>query len=277
MSWARRLALLAGLLGALAAPALGDHGRTPPSHLDLGALAIDEAKHLGAPLGGDLVLIGEDGRRFSLGEVFGKPLLLLLSYYSCDGACPTVNRVLAKAIAGVKRFRLGEEFRVLTLSFDGKDDLGALRHFAETLGIAPEARPGWRFALAADRAGIQRITETVGYRYFWSVRDRVFVHPNVLIVLSPEGRVARYLPAASIEPRDIELAMIESAWGRVNSSTRVLDILAGACFSYSYRDGRYVLNVPLFAAAGSLTLGVALLILSFSVFGRFRKKERESA
>lgn len=277
MSAARHLALLAALVAAFGSPARAEHGRTPPSHLDPALLAIDEAKHLGAPLGGDLALIGEDGRRFALGELFGKPLLLLLSYYSCDGACPAMNRVLAEAIAGVKRFRSGEEFRVLTLSFDAKDDLGALRHFVDTLGVAPAARAGWRFALAADRADIKRITEAVGYRYFWSVRDRVFVHPAVLIVLSPEGRVARYLPAASIGPRDIELAMIESDWNRAAGSARMLDILAGACFSYSYKDGRYVLNAPLFIAAGSLTLGAVLLILSFSVFGRFRKKERDSA
>lgn len=253
------------------------HGRTPPSQLDPARIAIEESRHLGAPLAPDIPLIAEDGRRFALGELYGKPLLLMLSYYGCEGACPVANRALAEAIGGVRRFRAGEDFRVLTLSFDAKDDLAALRSFAGSLGIPRAARRGWHFALAAERSAIERVTQTVGFRYFWSVEERVFVHPAVLVVISPAGRVARYLPAASIGARDVELALIEADWNRVTSSGRVLDLLAGACFSYSYKDGRYVLNLPLFAAAGSLTLGAALLILSFSVFGRFRKKEQGGA
>jgi protein SCO1/2 len=262
---------------ALAGAARAEYGRVPDSHVDVSLLAIDEAKHLGVPLGADLALLDEDGGRFALGELFGRPVLLLLSYYGCDGACPTVNRRLAEAIAGVKRFRPGEDFRVLTLSFDRKDKPAAARHFVRTLGIGDDARRGWRFALFADGADIKRVAESVGYRYFWSVRDRAFMHPNVLIVLSPEGRVARYLPAGTIGPRDIELAMIESDWNRMTGASRVLDLLAGVCFSYSYKDGRYVLNAPLFIAAGSLTLGLAAVIVSFSVFRRSRRREAQSA
>lgn len=273
----RGIVVLAALFGALVAPVRADHGRAPASHLDPAVLAIDEAKHLGAPLPPDVPLIGEDGQRFALGALFGKPLLLLLSYYGCDGSCPVMNRLLAETIGGVKRFRAGEHFRVLTLSFDAKDDLHALQQFARALAIAPETRSGWHFALAANRDAIERVASAAGYRYSWSVPDRVFVHPAVLIVLSSEGRIARYLPATSIGPRDIELALIEADWNRAARSGRVLDLLAGACFSYSYKDGRYVLNVPLFAAAGSVTLGAVLLILSFSVFGGLARKKENHA
>ena len=275
--WSASRTLLAATCALLAFAAHAHHERTPESHIDVNALAIDEAKFLGTPLEDRLAFIGEDGERFRLKELLGKPLLLLFSYYSCDGACPTSNRRLAEAIVNVERFRPGEDFHVLTVSFDRKDTLRDVRQFVHTRGLERRGHRGWRFALFADGTDIKRVAAEVGYRYFWSVRDRVFVHPEVLIVLSPEGRVARFLPAASIGPRDIELAMIESDWNRVAQPPRVLDVLAGVCFSYSYKDGRYVLNAPLFIAAGSLTLGVMLLILSFSVFGRFRKKERNSA
>lgn len=264
------------LLGA-ATSARGHNVRAPVSQPDPALFALDEAKHLGAPLPADAELVGEDGRRFRLGELFGKPLLLLLSYYDCDGSCPATHRVLAEALGGAKRMRAGSHYRVLTLSFDAKDDLAALRRFEQALGLVPELRAGWRFALGADRRAIENIASAAGFRYRWSVQDRVFVHPALLVVLTPEGRIARYLPAASIRPRDVELAIIEADWNRIAQSGRVLDLLAGACFSYSYKDGRYVLNVPLFAAAGSVTLGASLLILSFSVFGRRRKKERNGA
>ena len=270
-------ALLLGVAFVLAGAARAEYGRTPDSHLDASVLAIDEAKFLGAPLGGDLALVDENGREFRLAELFGKPVLLLYSYYSCDGACPTVNRRLAEAIRETQRFRAGQDFHVLTVSFDRKDNVAGIRQFVQTLGLSEEARRSWRFALFADGGDIRRIAEQVGYRWFWSLRDRVFMHPNVLIVLSPEGRVARYLPAWTIGPRDIELALIESDWTRVTGSSRLIDIAAGICFSYSHQEGRYVLNAPLFIAAGSLTLGFASVIAGFSVFRRKKRKETQYA
>lgn len=255
-----------------AAAARGEYGRTPRSDLDPSALAIDESRFLGTPLDADLPLLGEDGRRFTLGDLLGKPVLLLFAYYSCDGACPAVNRKLAEAVLGAEK-RAGEHYVVLTLSFDRKDRPADIRHFVHALGADERALRGWHFAVFADDADIQRIAASVGYRYFWSVRERMFVHPNRLIALSPQGRVVRYLPAWSIGARDIDLALIESDWGRVSASRQLIDIASGICYSYSFKEGRYVLNAPLFIAAGSLTLGVASMIAGFAAFRRFRRKE----
>lgn len=283
MALRRLAAVLLVALAALAAAVPGPARAAPPelaspspSHVDPALLAIDEAAFLGTPIDGDLPLVGEDGQRFRLSEMFGKPIVLLFSYYSCDGACPVVNQRLAEAVAGAQRFRPGQDYRVLTLSFDRKDSPASVRKFVQTLGpgVAPQA---WRFALFADEGDIQRVAEKVGYKYFWSVRDRLFVHPNVAIVLSPQGRVVRYLSSWTMSPRDLELALIESDWNRVTTAGRLIDIAQGICFSYSFKEGRYRLNAPLFIAAGSLTLGFAAIVAGFAVFRRKARRSGGSA
>ena len=83
---------------------------------------IDEARHLGARPDAAVALTDSDGRTFPFGDMLGKPLILLLSYYGCDGTCPAINVELARVLAKVDRFRLGEDYRVLTVSFDARDD-----------------------------------------------------------------------------------------------------------------------------------------------------------
>lgn len=273
----RALLAATGLVLALAGPGAAALPGAPlsgpeRSELDPELLRIDERAHLGRRLDPDLVLIDATGRRFRLGDLYGRPLVLVLSYYGCDGACPTLNANLGRMLAAVGRFRLGEDYRILTVSFDRHDTAeraaAFVRRIADAAGAPPAA--GWIHAVMADPEGIERLTGEVGYRYFWSVQDRMFVHPNAYVFLSPEGRIVRYLYGLKIGPRDFELALIDAAWERIGESGRVLDLLAGICFSYSYADGRYVLNYPLFAGIGALLLGIGLVVFSLTVYRRRR-------
>ncbi len=259
------LALAAGRAAALPA---GPQAAAERSELDPRVLRIDEPRHLGTRLDPELLLRDPEGRSFRLGDLYGKPLVLVLAYYGCDGVCPTIARNLERTLEGMERFRPGRDFRVLTVSFDRHDTPERARAFLAR--SRARALPGWTLAVLADPADIRRLTDAVGYRYFWSVQDRMFVHPNAYVVLSPEGRIVRYLYGLRIGPRDLELALIDANWERITESGRVLDIVAGVCFSYSYADGRYVLNYPLFAGVGALALGVGLVVFSFAIHRRKR-------
>ena len=68
------------------------------STFDPSLMQIDETKHLGAPLEKGVALIDETGKEFTLGEMLGKPLILLFSYYGCDGSCPIINKNLRQAL-----------------------------------------------------------------------------------------------------------------------------------------------------------------------------------
>lgn len=246
-------------------------GARPPeenrSQFDPAVMKIDESRHLGQSLLRSTVLQDEQGRPFLLGErVVGKPSILVLSYYGCDGSCPTLNRNLAAVLPDVKRFKLGRDFQVLTVSFDRHDGPQQAQQFRQTLqnqwpDLARDAQ-GWRFAVLDQRTpeAVQAFAAQVGFNFFWSRADKMFVHPNVLVFLTPDGRVARYIYGTRMDARTLELALIDADWGRISESADALfDMITGACYSYSYADGRYQPNYALLIGVGSLILGLSLM------------------
>ncbi len=258
--------LLATLFAVLAAGLVHAAGRPPEDNsrtsLDPGIMKIDETRFLGQPMARETRFVDESGRPFTLGDVLGKPVILALSYYGCDGSCPIVNRNLAAALEQVERFRAGRDYRILTVSFDPNDSEVTARQFVDSMrGLDATLREGWRFAVLGEAApdAHERFAGSVGFRFFWSRIDKTFLHPNVLVFLTPEGRVARYVYGTPLDPRTVELALIEADWGRISgSASAVFDMITGACFSYNYSEGRYQPNYALFVGLGSLLLGVGL-------------------
>jgi protein SCO1/2 len=194
--------------------------------------------------------------------MFGRPLILLLSYYGCDGTCPTMNMELAKVLAKVERLPSGHRL-------PGPDGVLRPAGFEQHRGRLPAPRreasrrsgtpAGGTQCLPWSRTMWLPLSAEVGFRFFWSDAAKAFLHPNVLVFVTPEGRVARYIYGTRMDARAIELALTEADWERIANSTAVFDIVTGACFSYNYEEGRYQLNYSLLAGVGSLVLGLSLM------------------
>lgn len=267
-SWHLRLPVWLAL--ALAAPVLAADLQNRDSALDPALMRIDEPKYLGKPLARETGFIDADGQAFRLQDVLGKPVILLLSYYGCDGSCPTMNANLEHVLADVKRFRLGEDYRVLTVSFDAADTPQTAATFlAKTRAMGGGKSQSWRHAvLRASPDEVRAFAGGVGFRFFWSQEEKVFLHPNVLLFLTPEGRVARYIYGTRLDAGTVELALIDADWGRISNSAAIFDMMTGACFSYNYAEGRYQPNYSLLAGVASLLTGIALMILGAWLYRR---------
>jgi len=240
---------------------------TGESNIDPGVMQIDEASYLGAPLPKDLPLVDSQDNRFLLGEMLGKPVILLFSYYGCGGSCPVMNSLLKQALQKTERFRLGKDFRVLTVSFDKHDTPETMRAFLAENDLSASDSPGWRHAILQHKeTDLEVLTASVGYKFFWSRADEVFLHPNALIFLTPQGRVARYLYGTSVEPENIEKALIDADWGRIANSSNVIDILTGVCYSYNFKEGKYTFNLSLVAGLAALLTGLSLIGLSALIY-----------
>ena len=133
------------------------------------------------------------------------------------------------------------------LSFDKEDTLRDLQEFKKKLGISPSSR--WTFGFMKEE-DIKKLSQSLGYRFFYSRQDRVFVHPNVVIFIDPEGKVSRYLYGISPREMDFRITLAEAETFRITKNT-IVDIAFMVRYRYDPNEGKYGLDpVVLFAIAG---------------------------
>ena len=261
-------AVIITLMSSLHNVAQAAYGKVPNSRVDPAILRVDEKEHLGVLIDNKYVFVDAAGREFTMEDLRGKPTIVVFSYYRCDGSCTAINKTLRATLRKVKEWEMGEDYNVLTLSFDPNDTTDSLNTFLEYSGFDKGLPHGWRMATFKNPAEIEELTASVGFKYFWEPRDQVFLHPSVYVVASPEGRVTRYLYVASIKSEDIAVS-ITKAYGGELLETKVIDFLIGACYSYNYKEGKYSLNYPIFIAVGALGIAISSL-LGGSIFMKRR-------
>ena len=270
---------LFGVLGALGlgvSPAEAQYGRTPDSEFDPTILSIEDRDYLGVKIDHSYRLVDHEGKVFSLSDMLGKPMILVLSYYQCDGTCSVINQDLKSLLENTHLSQIGRDYRVLTLTFNKNDTLQHLQEFRQKMDLPEDMAKGWTFAMLENPEDIAPFTSALGFRFFWSPRDRTFFHPGVFIVTSPAGRVTRYLYALSNEAKDVDLAVTEARSEQMRATPKeLLNLAVSLCYSYNFHEGRYTINYPLFIAAGSLFSGVAMLAVAMVVYHR-RRRAREA-
>lgn len=218
---------------------------------------------------GDITLRDEAGRPVPLSSFYGRrPLVLSLVYYECPMLCTLVLNGLASAL-GVLSFDAGREFDVLTVSIEPRETpaLAAAKKAGYLARYRrPTAEQGWRF-LTGDAHEVARLAGAVGFRYAWDEETRQYAHPSGLVVLTPEGRISRYLFGIEYAPKDLRLAVVESSQGKVGG---LADNLILYCYRYDPERGRYGAAIlRLVRAAGVLTV---LALATFIVVMRRRER-----
>jgi protein SCO1/2 len=195
-------------------------------------------QHLGRRLPLDALVRAENGRVAPLREYFGaRPVVLVFAYYSCPMLCTQVVNGLASAV-DVLSLEPGRDFDVVVLSFDPHDTPSAATAkktaFLERYKRA-RAGAGSHF-LTADPPAIDQLTKAAGFRYVWDAPTNQFAHPTGVIVVTPDGRLGRYLFGIDYGPRDLRLALVEASAGHIGTA---VDSLLLYCYHYDPMTGRY--------------------------------------
>jgi protein SCO1/2 len=149
------------------------------------------AEHAGGFLPADIVAVDERGATVRLADLTDRPVILSLVYYSCEHVCPLVLGALGELVSNMD-LAAGRDYRLVTLSFDATDGAGdAARAKANyTQPLRPALPEGaWSFLTASD-ADIAELTEAIGFRFERTPHG--FIHPSVLVILGPGGRISSY-------------------------------------------------------------------------------------
>jgi protein SCO1/2 len=158
-------------------------------------------------------------------------------------------------------FDAGKEFEFVVVSFD-PGDTPALAQSKKAGYLPRYGRPrgeaGFHF-LTGRESSIKRLTSAVGFKYAYDPAIRQFAHPALITVLTPAGRISRYLYGIDFPPFDLRLALVEAADGKIGTK---VDQALLYCYHYDPTNGRYgiaIMNVVRFGGLSTL-LGLALFM-----------------
>ena len=228
----------------------------PPELRDIG---IEEKLGDRVPI--DITFLNENGETVSLGDFFskGKPVIITPIYFECPMLC---NLIINGLTDGMKELNwtAGNQFEIITFSIDPNEgfELAAQKKesYIRLLG-KPEAAEGWHF-LTTDQQNIDRLTETLGFKFRWSDQAQEFLHGSAIMFISPEGQITRYLYGIDYPQLSLRNALFDAAEGKIGT---VMDKVVLYCYTYDPDSRSYVAS-----AVNIMKLGGLATLIGLSIF-----------
>ena len=225
---------------------------------------------MGAQVPVDTLFEDEAGRPATLRKYLGKPVILALVYYQCPSLC---NMVLSGVLRSVKSLSMtaGDEYNIVAVSFDPREnaEMAAAKKVSYIKGYnRPGAEGGWHF-LTGSESSSKALADSVGFHFAYDNVTNQYAHGSAIILLTPEGRVARYFYGIDYPARDVRFGLEEASHRRIGSP---VDAVLLYCYHYDPSNGKYgmvimnVLRLAGFATVAALaTFMIVMLRRDFKV------------
>ena len=208
----------------------------------------------------DLTFTDEKGRKVAIGDYLGeRPALLTLVYYECPMLCTQILNGLTRSLR-VLSFDVGKEFDIITVSIDPGEtpSLAAAKkkEYVKRYGRTSADR-GWHF-LTGSQDQIELLAQAAGFRYQYDPETDIYLHASGIMVLTPEGKLARYFYGIDYAPKDVRLGLIEASQNKIGSPVDQLLLL---CYQYDPSTGKYGLVIM-----NSVRIAGALTVVTIGAF-----------
>jgi protein SCO1 len=260
---ASRLAVAALLALAAVAPAR--------AALDAGA-ALGASRAAVGTAPANAAFTDASGRRVSLADFRGRPLVVSFVYTGCSQVCPTTTRFLAKAVREARAVVGPDAFGVASIGFNvPSDNPVSMRVFARQHGV--DADPRWAL-LTPDAGATAALARDFGFAY--EAQSGGFDHLAQVTILDAEGRIRAQLYGEAFELPMLVRPLRELALGKpvsAGSVTQMVERLRLLCTVYDPVTGGYRLDWRLFI---ELAVGFSCLALTLGFVLRERRRARRA-
>jgi protein SCO1/2 len=229
---------------------------------------IGIVEKLGDTIPLNLTFNNENNESVTLRQLIDMPTILMFVYFDCPNLCSPLMDGVADVISKLD-MTLGKDYKVITISFNTSDTPEKAKekkvNFVQK--ISKENQKYWMY-LTGTQENINAITAAAGYKYKSQGLD--FAHPSAIMVLSPAGKITRYLYGLTYLPFDLKMAIIEAQKGIARPTiSKVLEY----CFAYNPGSKTYTLQVT--RIVGGFTVFFAIIGLIILIF-RGRRKTKNS-
>jgi protein SCO1/2 len=218
-----------------------------------GQVGIDEKPGNYIPM--DLNFCNSNGDTVMLRNIITKPTLIALVYYQCAGVCSPMQMELAWTVDNIQ-LSPGKDFKVISISFDHHETPEIAtkwkRSYLQTIKrkFDPD---NWLF-LTGDSITIKKLTDAFGF--YFKPAEKQFIHASIVVAVSPQGKISRYLYGPDFNPFDVKMALLEAGSGESNPAiTKALKY----CFSFDPQGRKYTLNIT--RIIGAFMLGIVGIYL----------------
>ena len=254
-------------IGSLTFAAVPVNPATVPQELE--GVGIEEK--LGTQLDLGLKFMSSDGHPVPLSSFFsqkGRPVALVFAYYTCPMLCSMVLNGASQSFRELP-WTIGKEFDVVTISIDPRDDWQiAAKKKSTYLTNYERSASGWNFL--ADYAGNAKVlADQVGFKYKWDPTKEQYAHAAGMVILTPEGKVSRYLYGVKFKSRDLRLSLTEASESRAGASFEQFLLY---CFHYDPNARSYVFFATNLMRGG----GVMVVLILGTVLWRLFRAENQN-
>ena len=252
---------------------------------------INVTEHAGEQISTDLMFQHHSGKMVAIADLLQtpKPIVLTLNYYSCETLCSVQLNAL-KGVLGDLDWNIGENFQIITIGIDpdetaelaGKkrqnyltdlylsknnvDSIDALTTEQSTELQSIISENNWHF-MVGSKENIQKIADEVGYGFAYDPVSQEYLHPAVVMVLSPTGMISKYLYGIVFDAKDLKFSLMDAADGKIGSPMEQLIL---SCYSFDLSTGKYTpVAFKIMRLAGVITV----FSISILVFG-LRQQEK---
>ncbi len=212
------------------------------------------------------------GRDFFLKDfIANKPLIISLIYTRCPTTCLIITDSLKDVVSEVGG--LGKDFNVLSLSFDYRDTPHDLGKFNKQWNLNGKF---WKVA-SGNRKELKKFLEAVDFHYTFDSATGEFLHPNFLVILTPGGKISKYLYGVSPNANSLKMSILEAKKG--STSFTALDGFLLQCYAYDPATGTYKIDYSfiLEIVMGSVTIiTIFMVVWGKSIYSfLFRRKSMQ--